>query len=222
MLRKYIFKALLFVFVSSPVLAQNTAWFELNQSYKRGIELLEKGKFAAASGQFNQIGNSLYGTSVAAEATPEISLLKENAQYFLALCALELGNDDAEGLFLKFIAQHPVNSNTKLAFYQVGRSYFAKRNYAKVVEWLTKLDNNSLSGKESAEYRFKLAYSYFELKDYKNAEPLFAQLKNEQNVYSEQSIYYYAYLNYLSKNYKVALTEFERLKGSKAYENSYP
>ena len=59
MLRKYIFKALLFVFVSSPVLAQNTAWFELNQSYKRGIELLEKGKFAAASGQFNQIGNSL-------------------------------------------------------------------------------------------------------------------------------------------------------------------
>ena len=222
MLRKYIFKALLFVFVSSPVLAQNTAWFELNQSYKRGIELLEKGKFAAASGQFNQIGNSLSGTSVAAEATPEISLLKENAQYFLALCALELGNDDAEGLFLKFIAQHPVNSNTKLAFYQVGRSYFAKRNYAKVVEWLTKLDNNSLSGKESAEYRFKLAYSYFELKDYKNAEPLFAQLKNEQNVYSEQSIYYYAYLNYLSKNYKVALTEFERLKGSKAYENSYP
>ena len=222
MLRNYIFKTLLFVFASSPLFAQNTAWFELNQSYKSGIELIEHGKFAAAAGQFNQIEKSLPGSSVAAEATPEISLLKENAQYFLALCALELGNDDAESLFLKFIAQHPVNSNTKLAFYQVGRSYFAKRNFAKVVEWLTKLDNNSLSGKESAEYRFKLGYSYFELKDYKNAEPLFAQLKNEQNVYTEQSIYYYAYLNYLSKNYRVALTEFERLKGSKAYENSYP
>lgn len=222
MLRKYIFKTLLFVSVASPALAQNTAWFELNQSYKSGVELLEKGKFAAAAGQFSQVEKFLPASSVSVEATPEMSLMKENAQFYLALCALELGNDDAESLFLKFIAQHPVNNNTKLAFYQVGRSYFAQKNYAKVVEWLTKLDRNSLSGRESAEYRFKLAYSYFELKDYKNAEPLFAQLKDEKNIYSEQSIYYYAYLNYLSKNYKAALSEFERLKGSKEYENSYP
>lgn len=222
MLRKYIFKSLLLVLASSPVLAQNTAWFELNQSYKSGIELLEKGKYAAAAGQFTQVEKTTARSSANVELTPEISLLKENAQYYLALCALELGNDDAEGLFLKFIAQHPVNSNTKLAFYQVGRSYFAQKNYAKVVEWLTKLDRNSLSGRESAEYRFKLAYSYFELKDHKNAEPLFAQLTTEQNIYSEQSIYYYAYINYLNKNYRVALREFERLKGSKDYENSYP
>jgi hypothetical protein len=29
----------------------------------------------------------------------ELSLLKENAQYYMALCALELGNDDSEGSF---------------------------------------------------------------------------------------------------------------------------
>ncbi len=222
MLRKYIFKSLLLVFITSPAFSQNTAWFELNQAYKSGIELLEKGKFAAASGQFARVEQAGPKSSTEAESTPEISLLKENAQYYLALCALELGNDDAEGMFLKFIAQNPVNNYTKLAFYQVGRSYFAQKNYPKVVEWFGKLDRNSLAGKESAEYRFKLAYSYFELKDYKNAEPLFAQLKDEKNIYNEQAIYYYAYLNYLSKNYRVALKEFERLKGSKAYENSYP
>ncbi|HEY1009289.1 MAG TPA: tetratricopeptide repeat protein, partial [Daejeonella sp.] len=222
MLRKYIFKSLLFVFITSPVFAQNTAWFELNQAYKSGIELLEKGKFAAASGQFTRVEQAGPKSSADPGSTPEISLLKENAQYYLALCALELGNDDAEGLFLKFIADNPVNNYTKLAFYQVGRSYFGQKNYPKVVEWFSKLDRNSLGGKESAEYRFKLAYSYFELKDYKNAEPLFAQLKDEKSVYSEQSVYYYAYLNYLSKNYRVALKEFERLKGSKAYENTYP
>ena len=222
MLKKYIFNAFLFAFFTLPVLAQNTAWFELNQSYKTGIELLEKGKFAAASNQFDKVEQFRNNSAAQVETSPEISLLKENARYYQALCALELGNDDAEGLFLKFIAQYPVNNHTKLAFYQVGRSYFAQKNYPKVIEWLNKLDGNSLSGKESAEYRFKLAYSYFELKDYKNAEPLFAQLKDEQDIYREQSIYYYAYINYLSENYKVALKEFERLKGSKAYENSYP
>lgn len=222
MLRKYIINSFLLVSIAAPSFAQNTSWFELNQSYKSGIELLDKGKYAAAAGQFSRVEQFGYRSSVGTEITPEISLLKENAQYYLALCALETGNADAEGLFLKFIAQHPVNNHTKLAFYQVGRSYFAQKNYQKVVEWLNKLDRNSLGGKESAEYRFKLGYSYFELKDYKNAEPLFGQLKDENNAYQEQSIYYYAYLNYLSKNYKNALKEFERLKGSKAYENSYP
>lgn len=222
MLRNYTFTTLLLLFISLTASAQNTAWFEFNRSYKSGIELLEKGKFAAATEQFNRVEQYQPKSSIQVEISPEISLMKENAQYYIALCALELGNDDAEGLFLKFIAEHPVNNHTKLAFYQVGRSYFTQKNYAKVVEWLTKLDRNSLSGKQSAEYRFKLAYSYFELKDYKNAEPLFGQLKDENNSYQEQSIYYYAYINYLNTNYKNALKEFERLKGSKAYENTYP
>ena len=180
MLRNHLLQTLLFIFIATSVSAQNTAWFELNQSYKSGIELLEKGKFAAAAGQFSRVEEVRSSSSVDAENIAEISLLKENSEYYLALCALELKNDDAEGLFLKFIAQHPVNNYAKLAYYQVGRSYFSQKNYGKVVEWLNKLDRNSLSGKESAEYRFKLGYSYFELNDYKNAEPLFAQLKDEK------------------------------------------
>src|SRR5690606_30822186 len=45
---------------------------------------------------------------------------------------------------------------------------------------------------------------------------------NERSSFSESSIYYYAYLAYLDHEYKTALSEFERLKGSKTYENSYP
>lgn len=183
---------------------------------------MERGKYAAASNQFGRVNQFEQKTSAGAELNPEINLLKENAKYFMALCALELGNDDAESLFLEFIEEYPVNNHTKLAFYQVGRSYFAQKNYPKVIEWLKKLDENSLSGKESSEYRFKLAYSYFEIKDIESAKPLFAKLKDEKTIYKEQSIYYYAYISYLQKDYKTALTEFEKLKGSTVYENSYP
>lgn len=222
MLKRYIFKTIFLLFFTIPAFAQHTAWFSLNQSYKSGLELFEKRKFAAASNQFDRVTQFKGGTSAKPEQNPEISLLKENAEYYQAVCAIELGNDNAEAMFLKFIADHPVNSYTKLAYYQVGRSYFAQKNYPKTIEWFKKLDQNSLSGKEADEYRFKLAYSYFEIKDYASAEPLFGQLKDQKGSFNEQSIYYYAYINYLSADYKTALKEFERLKGSKSYENSYP
>ena len=222
MFRNYSIFTLILAFLTIPALAQNSAWFNLNQDYKSGIELLEKGKYAAAANQFNRVLKNDQKSNVKAEINPEISLLKENTRYYIALCALELGNSDAESLFQSFISANPANNFTKLAFYQVGRSYFALKNYPKVIEWLKKLEGTSLSGKESYEYRYKLAYSYFEIKEYNQAKALFAELKDQKSIYAEQSIYYFAYINYLQKDYKKALIEFERLKGSGLYENSYP
>jgi len=222
MFRNYTIFTLILVFITIPALAQNSAWFDLNQDYKSGIELLEKGKYAAASNQFNRVLKNNQKSNAKAEINPEISLLKENTRYYIALCALELGNSDAESLFQSFISVNPANNFTKLAFYQVGRSYFALKNYPKVIEWLKKLEGTGLSGKESYEYRYKLAYSHFEIKEYDQAKALFAELKDQKSIYNEQSIYYFAYICYLQKDYKKALIEFERLKGSGLYENSYP
>ena len=222
MLKQYILPFLVLTLFSFQAQAQLTSWFTLNQNYKSGLELLDKKKYAAASEQFNRVERWQILPSSVQQYGKDISLLKENAEYYRALCALELGNQDAESLFLKFIADHPVNANTKMAFYQVGRSYFAQKNYSKAIEWFKKINQNSLSAKESAEYRFKLAYSYFETKDYTSAEPLFGKLKDENTEYKEASIYYYANINYISADYKTALREFEKLKGSKTYENTYP
>src|SRR5690606_22321889 len=110
----------------------------------------------------------------------------------------------------------------KAAYYQVGRSYFAQKNYDKAIEWFNKLDAGNLSGKESNEYRFKLAYSLFKKEQYAEAKPMFEKLKNENSAFTESAIYYYAYIAYMDNEYKTALSEFERLKGSKTYESSYP
>ncbi len=61
-------------------------------------------------------------------------MLKENAKFYAAVCALELGNDDAESLFQKFINDYPLNPNTKLAYFHVGKAYFAQKNYEKALE----------------------------------------------------------------------------------------
>ena len=222
MLRKYSLFTFIIAFLSIPALAQQSTWFDLNKHYKSGLQLLENEKYAAASNQFKSVIRTHQKPSIKVEINTEISLIKENSHYYIALCALELGNTDAESLFLDFINTYPANNYTKLAFYQVGRYYFAQKNYPKVIEWLKKLEDNGLLGKESSEYRYKLAYSYFEVKELNQAKALFAQLKDEKNIYNEQSIYYFAFISYLQKDFKIALVEFERLKGSKLYENSYP
>lgn len=213
---------LLLSLFSSFVFAQQTARFEINQTYKAGLELLDKGKYAAASEQFALVENSRLSSSGHPQSSNDVSLLKENAKYYQALCALELGNQDAESQFLKFIAQYPASANTKMAFYQVGRSYFNQKNYPKTIEWFSRINQNSLSPRESAEYRFKLGYSYLETKNFEGAKPLFLKLKDENSDYRESSTYYYSYISYLDKDYKSALAGFEKLKGSKTYENSYP
>lgn len=219
--KKYII-TLLFCLISYFTIAQSTSWYEINQAYKTGIELFENGKFAAASAQFNHVDEVRLTPSTQSADQLQYSLLKENSRYYQAVCALELGNQDAESLFMKFIKEFPASANTKSAYFQVGRFYFKQKNYPKTIEWLTKIEKNSLGAKETSEYNFKLAYSYFIAKDYKTSEPLFAKLKGENNEFSEPSIYYYAYINYLNGNYKAALQEFERLKGSTIYQNSYP
>jgi TolA-binding protein len=221
MLKKSIF-LVSFILVTFNLRAQIPIHYQLNEKYKNALELLDKGKYAAASSLFRDIEKEKTIRSGQIDDRIKISEIKVNAQYFRALCALELNNDDAEDLFLRFIRQHPESAKTKQAYFQVGKSYFKQGKYEEALKWFTKVSAVDLVGKDDAEYKFKTAYSYFETKDFKSAKPLFNELKDGQSPYKEQSIYYYAYISYLDKEYKTALANFEKLKDSKNYERSYP
>ncbi len=208
--------------MATPALAQQTEWQQINKAYKSGMELFERGKFTSASEQFNRVEALRTKSSLQLDETEELTLLKENVRYFQAVCALELGETDAEAQFLKYIKDYPSSANAKAAYFQIGKSYYAKKDYVKAIEWFTKIDSKNLAGNESLEYRFKLGYSYFTTKNYTAAKPLFEALKDQKSEYQEASIYYYAYLCYLDAEYKTALNEFERLNGSKTFETSYP
>ena len=208
--------------VVSTAQAQQSAWQQLDKAYQNGMDLYERGKYVAASQQFDKVEAVQTLSSLQIDEQREVSLIKEKSRFYQAVCALELGNLDAENLFFKFIRDYPTSPFSKAAYYQVGRSYFAQKNYEKAIEWFRKLDAGSLSGKESNEYRFKLAYSLFMQADYQAAKPMFEVLKNEHSPYTQSAIYYYAYIAYTDHEYKTALSEFERLKGSKTYQSSYP
>ena len=215
-----LFFALLFFVATAR--AQQDQSFRINRTYQIAMDLLDKQKFTAAAEQFRQVTEAKYNTSNQPTFETQFSMLKENAEYYIALCALELGNDDAESLYLKFIKEHPENPLTKVAYYDIGRSYSKKGQWKETLQWFDKVDQVDLNGSKNTEYKFRKGYAYFMLNDYKNAQLLFSEIKNKRSPFEDDAVYYFAYIAYLNKDYHIALTNFERLKNSKKYETSYP
>ncbi|WAC39424.1 tetratricopeptide repeat protein [Pedobacter sp. SL55] len=202
--------------------AQISPLVKLNQNYQSGLELLQNEKYVAAAQQFKIVEQFRNKPSTQPQSNAELTTIKENAKFYAAVCAIELGNDDAETLFQEFIREYPLNPNTKLAYFYMGKAYFGQKNYEKALEWFNQADPNSLSGKQRLEYQFKQGYAYFETGNIEKAEPLFEAVKKEESQFKESATYYFAYINYLNKEYKTALANFEKLKGSATYEASYP
>lgn len=222
MSKRIICAVLLIGLIYATAEAQQSAWQQLNRTYHTAMELYEKGNYVAAAQQFGKVEHQRIPSSLQEDEHERLSLLKESARFYQAVCALELHEPHAEDLFLKYINDYPVSANAKAAYFHVGRTYFAKRDYAKAIEWFSKLEMNHLGGSENLEYRFKLAYALFMEEQLAEAKPIFAELKDGSHRYAEPSIYYYAYAAYMDQDFKEALREFERLKGSETYIATYP
>ncbi len=209
-------------FFTLTVSAQQNPSFRLYRTYHAATDLLNKGKYVAAAEQFRLVETSALKTSTQPQFESSLSLIKENSQYYEALCSLELGNDDAKELFQRFIKDHPENPLAKTAYFQIGKYYFKQEKYADALVWFNKVNAEDLISSQETEYKFRKGYAYFAANDYKNAQLLFSDIKSKQSPYTEDATYYYAYIAYLNKDYHLALVNFEKLKNSKKYENSYP
>src|SRR6202012_3815720 len=196
--------------------------FWVNKTYRTATTLLNNWQYVAAAEQFRLVENAKVKPNIQAQFQSEGSVRKENSQYYEGMCALNLGNDDAESMFLRFIKEHPENPLAKLAYFQIGKSYFKQQKYTEALTWFDKVDAGDLGGSENVEFKYRKGYAYFATNDYKNAQLLFAEVKVKHSPYTEDATYYFAYIAYLNKDYHLALVNFERLKNSKKYEDSYP
>jgi TolA-binding protein len=217
----FVIKLLLLACLIHSARAQQTVWFDTNQHYKLGIELLDKQKYVAAAEQFSCVQKSTDKTSIILDRQ-HLSLLQENAQYYQAYCALKLGNQNAESLFLEFIKEHPYNIHVPMTYYWLGSSYFEQKNYPKAIQWFEKVKQHDLSAGQDKTRRFKLAYAYFQSKDYTHAKPLFEALKSEESNYINPSKYYFGFISYLYADYRTALHEFNQLKSVNEYQEICP
>jgi len=175
-------------------------------NYQKGIELFNKEKYAAAQKNFNQFAGS----------TQNINL-KINAEYYSAVCAMELFNPDAEKLLYAVISNYPSNVKSKLAWYQLAKLYYRKKNNQAAVKCFNNFNENYLTPDEEKEFYFTKGYCFFKLEQYEQAEKSFEKIKNAKNKFYEPANYYYAYILYKKNDYQNSLEHFERVKNHKTF-----
>lgn len=182
-------------------------------TFKKAVEFFEKEKYGTAQNLFEEVLRN-YGE------TP--SLLKNQAEYYVAICAVELFNEDAEYLIAKFIEENPESSQIQDAYFQLGKHQYRKKKYIKAIEFFEKVELDKLSKEDVAEYRFKKGYSHFSGKEYKKASEQFYEIKDIDSKYTVPALYYYSHIAYLDKNYETALQGFEKLTKNETFAPIVP
>jgi len=181
--------------------------------FKNGIELFQKEKYGAAQKSFVKVLESHKDTH---------SLIRIDAEYYNAICAIELFNKDGELYLKQFIEDHPESPKAKTAYFYLGKYNFRKKKYRDAIQWFEKVDIYDLTTEELAEFYFKRGYSFFETKKLTEAKKDFYEIKDVDNKYAAAAKYYYAHILYGEKNYETALGDFEKLQTNETFGSIVP
>jgi tetratricopeptide (TPR) repeat protein len=144
------------------------------------------------------------------------------AQYYVALCAIKLGQPDGEELFRQFIKTHPQHRKAVLAYYQLGNLYFANQEFAKSIAYYLQVDKSALDKAAQHELQYRLAYAYLNEKNFEQASIYFNDIKVQENGYCYAASYYAGYIAFKNEDYATALDDLMRASSNAAYRSMVP
>ncbi len=192
------------LFLPSVIFSQQTQVYDNPLAdYNLALELFNKGKYGAARNLFSKTIERI---------DDEESKIRSNSEYYLAICALELFNPDAEKLLTSFIFKYPTHSLQSIASFQMGNLQYRNRKYDEALHWYARVDLYDLNQDQRTELQFKTGYSHFMNEDFSRAKHYFFDIRNPQSVYYSPATYYYGHIAYSEGNYETALIYFQRLR----------
>ncbi|UOQ51624.1 tetratricopeptide repeat protein [Hymenobacter cellulosivorans] len=197
--------------------AQQTQVFASDERhFQEGLELFDRGKYGAAQQAFQRY---LEQTQ---RRTGELRDRTTDAEYYRAISGLYLFHPDAEGQVLAFAANNPAHPKAAQAFFELGKLYFDKKDYARSIDYLQRVGADNLSTEQRAESEFKLAYSYFSQKEFDKAKLLFDRNKQGNHEYRYASSYYAGYLAFRGGDYAAARQDLSVAEQNDAYRLVVP
>jgi TolA-binding protein len=204
----------LFLLVSLPASGQKSLIHDNpDLHFRRAMDLFEKEKYGAAQKHF-QTAIRQYGHSN--------EVLRASAEYYSALCAIELFNDDAEYQMTRFVSLYPESIHGNDAHFNLGRLFYRKRNYRKSSDWLEATRPEHLREDVRDEYYFMLGYGYFMRNEFDKASRAFFVIKDRNSSYASPATYYYSHIAYTNNNLATALQGFQKLRDDPSFSGLVP
>lgn len=180
--------------------------------FKKGVELVQHSNFGSAREVF---------TEFLKQVSPTDSR-KADAEYYIAYCAVNLGNSDGEKLIEDFIESNPSNPRSATAYYDLANFYYSEKNYSKATQYYKKVDFSGLGAEQQTQGHFKWGYSFFNLKKLDEALEQFNVVKIQTSQYSPAANYYAGFIEYSKAQYDEALIDLKRAEASSAYSTIVP
>ncbi|MFW5644624.1 MAG: tetratricopeptide repeat protein [Bacteroidota bacterium] len=186
--------------------------FEEKDFYK-GLDYYEKEKYGAARNFFDRaLENS----------SPGKSDIKAEAQFYRAMCSVELFNIDAEFLVFEFVNENPESPHVNEAWFRLADFMYKKKNYPRTIRYYENVDRFLLEPGELSQYYFQKGYSHYMRRQYDLARVNFYEIKDIDSKYTSPALYYYSHIAYDQENYQTALEGFLRLLDDKTFSEIAP
>ncbi len=162
------------------------------------MEALQKERFATAAALFEQALANEPGDK------PEIATPYAQALVGGSTSILESNPKQAESLLQKAIELDPANAE---AFYNLGKLYTSKKEYAKAIQSYDKAIDLDPSSPDAF---FNLGFLYYGRKDYPKAEALFLKVTELQPTYLDEAYFNLAVVQNLQGKKEESIGNLER------------
>ena len=178
----------------------------------RARDLFDYGRWSDARQEFLRVRAAL---------TPSDRLLAQEAEFYLAACAVELGSADAEGALREFAERYPESVYANDVRFALGSFYCAAGNMEKAREAFGQTDYKALNAPRREQYDIRMGYVEFAGGDYRKAYDYFDRI-GSRSEYVDHARYYKAYIDYAEGRYGRAKQAFTALLRSDAYRDVVP
>lgn len=202
--RIFLFCGLLAFIAPVSVSAQQTQdLLAPDAEFRNGLDLFNKQKYAEAQDVFD---------GIVATSRNQNDLIVTDAEYYAALCAMELFHKDAEIRLTNFLSHHPESPRCRMVHFQLGRYNYRKKDWDESLNWFRQVEIYDLTEEELSEFYFKRGYAHYQLGHIDSAKKDFFEIREIKSKYSPAANYYYSHIAYTEGNYETALQGFLKLQ----------
>lgn len=155
--------------------------------------------------------------------TSNHTYLNQDINYYFIVSSLALDQQVAEEEAKSFISVANNEPRQQIMSFHLAKYYFIRNDFENAVTYYERAGYDNLSNEEIANAKFELAYSYFNLKRFEQAKPLFNEIHQlPKNKYYYAANYYYGYISYKDRDYAEALKSFKLIESQEEYVGLVP
>ncbi len=200
-------------------LAQPTnAIIDSEKKFKEAKALFVQDQFALAYPLLKELKAQYPANSISSH-----TYINDDVYYFTTVCELKLQQSIAVVEAKEYIESVTNEPRKQLMSYHLAKYYFIKEDFENAITYYERAGLENLSNDDIADAKFETAYSYFNLKRFADAKPLFNEIHQLPNSkYYIPATYYYGFISYYDRQYAEALKAFKLVETQDAYKGVVP